>query len=137
MDKQDWLLTAIGDKIEPIQLQKTLFKFAQESGAPSSEAYSFVPYNWGPCSFDIYGDLSNLRLRGLIESVPTGRGWNTYRLTDTGRRQVLANKSKARPDLTEHLHQAREYVVGRHFEKLLQDVYRDYPEYATESLFRR
>ena len=48
MRQRDWLLLAIGDYIEPIQLQKTLFKFAREATVPTNQRYKFVPYNWGP-----------------------------------------------------------------------------------------
>ena len=79
MEQRDWLLMAIGDHIQPIQIQKTMFKFAMESNAPKDEIYDFEPYNWGPCSFEIYDDLSKLRAEGFVEAVRTGRGWSTYR----------------------------------------------------------
>src|SRR3990172_829145 len=82
--KRDWLLIALGERLEPIQVQKTLFKFAEESGAPKAEQYECVPYNWGPCSFDIYDDLGELREEQLVEFEPSGRGWNVYRVTDKG-----------------------------------------------------
>ena len=37
MDKRDWLLLIIGERMEPIQIQKALFKFAMESEAPENE----------------------------------------------------------------------------------------------------
>ena len=84
METHDWLLLAIGDRVEPIQIQKTLFKFAKESGAPEQEMYTFIPYNWGPCSLEIYDDLGQLRDEGSVEFVPSGRGWSLYQLTEAG-----------------------------------------------------
>ena len=135
MTRQDWLLLAIQDRIEPIQLQKTLFKFGQESGAPEGELYNFEPYNWGPCSFQIYEDMAQLRDQGLVEMIPTGRGWNIYGMTAIGQ-QRAAECSNA-SDLVQCLEQIRTYVVSRDFETLLTDVYDDYPDYARLSLFRK
>jgi uncharacterized protein YwgA len=137
MDKRDWLLLAIRDEMQPIQIQKALFKFAQEAGAPKEQVYEFTPYNWGPCSFGIYDDLQVLRHEGLIETVPTGRGWSAYRTTEQGTRFVVALRQKADPALFKKIDEVREWVVTRSFEKLLKDVYSEYPAYATQSMFTK
>ena len=134
MDKRDWLLLTIGECIQPIQLQKTLFKFAKESEVAQSEVYEFAPYNWGPCSFDLYNDLRNLRLEGLAEAIPSGHGWNAYRLTAPGRAKEKELLEQAKSPLIEQHKKIRAWVTKRDFEQLLNDVYKDYPEFATESL---
>ena len=111
--RQDWLLLAIRDRIEPIQLQKTLFKFSQESGAPAVELYDFEPYNWGPCSFQIYEDMAQLRSQDLVEMIPTGRGWNIYGLTAKGEQQVAEHSNGS--SLAECLDEIRTYVGGRRY----------------------
>ena len=135
--RKDWLLLALGERIEPIQLQKTLFKFAQESGAPEKETYTFQPYNWGPCSFKVYDDLSALREAGLVEFEPSGRGWNAYRVTGRGKEQITKLVHRADPRLLRKLEEARHYVTTRGFARLLEDVYEQYPEYASQSLFHQ
>ena len=135
MEKRDWLLISIGEGISPIQLQKLLFKFAKESQAPQSELYEFEPYNWGPCSFEIYDDLSALRSDNLIEPVPSGRGWSSYRLTDNGKHQASDLRNKVSSNLLEQLDEKYQYVTSRTFSELLSDVYDDYPDFATKSLF--
>lgn len=137
MKRHDWLLLAIGGEIEPIQLQKTLFKFAMESGAPSDELYPFSAYNWGPCSLEIYDDLTEMRESGLVEFVPSGRGWSLYRLAKPGRERERMLRKDADSILLKKLDDARGYVTGRDFETLLSDIYREYPDFATESLFRK
>lgn len=137
MKKRDWLLLAIGDQMQPIQIQKTLFKFAKESSVGKSETYRFVPYDWGPCSFEIYDDLGELREAGLIEAVPSGRGWNAYHLTDAGAEEAEKISSKAKASILKKLQSIRDWVTSRSFQQLLRDVYDDYPKYATESLFTR
>ena len=136
MEKFDWLLLSIGEGIEPIQLQKLLFKFAKESQAPQSELYEFEPYNWGPCSFEIYDDLSALHSDSLIEPVPSGRGWSSYRLTAKGKRKAGDIRHKVSDKLLEQLDEKYLYVTSRTFESLLADVYNDYPDFATKSLFK-
>ena len=135
MKKRDWLLLAIGDCMQPIQLQKTLFKFAMESQIPEAEKYEFVPYNWGPCSFEIYEDLSTLRTEGLIEAVSSGQGWNFYRQTEPGKQKAQALHKQASSAHVKSLEKLRDWVTSRDFETLLNDVYKQYPRYATESLF--
>jgi hypothetical protein len=135
VEKRDWLLLAIDDGMEPIQIQKTLFKFAMESGAPSNELYSFSPYNWGPCSFEIYDDLATMREENLVEFIPSGKGWNLYCLTDAGQAKKLVLKKEADSALLDRLYAARIYVTSRDFETLLKDIYKDYPKFALESLF--
>ena len=58
-----------------------MFIFAQESGVSDDESYEFVPYNWGPCSFEIYEDMDSLIDDGLVERFPTGRGLGMDTLT--------------------------------------------------------
>ena len=137
MRKKDWLLIALGDRLAPIQVQKTLFKFAKESGAPKPQQYEFVPYNWGPCSFGIYDDLGELRSEGLIEFVLSGLGWNAYRVTEKGAQVVKEVRDRADPHLLKRMDDVREWVTARSFDRLLRDVYEQYPEFAERSLFKK
>lgn len=137
MNKHDWLLLAIDDRMEPIQIQKTLFKFAMESGAPRGELYVFFPYNWGPCSLEIYDNLAEIREEGLVEFIPSGRGWNLYRLTEAGQQKKHMLRKESDSTLLERLDAARKYVTSRDFETLLHDIYSEYPDFAKESLFQR
>jgi len=137
MERCDWLLLAIGDRMEPIQIQKTLFKFAKESGAPEQELYTFIPYNWGPCSLEIYDDLGHLRDEGSVEFVPSGRGWNLYHLTEAGIKKASKLRKEANQAFIKKLDAARSYVTSRDFETLLSDIYREYPDFAAESLFKK
>jgi len=137
MNRRDWLLIALGDRLEPIQVQKTLFKFAEEAGAPEGERYEFVPYNWGPCSFAIYNDLAELREEGLVEFQPSGRGWNMYHVTAKGAELAQELRQRADPDTLGRLDDIRDYVTSRSFDTLLRDVYADYPKSAERSLFEK
>ena len=123
--------------MQPIQLQKTLFKFAMEFQIPQDEKYEFVPYNWGPCSFEIYDDLGLMREQGLVEAIPSGSGWNIYRLTELGKAKSIELLKQANSTFVGALDEVRNWVTSRDFETLLRDVYKEYPKYATESLFMK
>ena len=136
-DRGDWLLLAIGNTvIEPIQLQKLMFLFAQESTVPTDEKYDFVPYNWGPCSFEIYDDLEAFFNAGLIERYHiAGKRWCRYALTTDGRSHLRKRLLRlSRPNRLK-MYNRRRWVKNQSFEDLLHAVYRQYPEYATRSVF--
>ena len=134
MEKRDWLVMAIGDRmIEPVQLQKLLFLFAQEIRPPEREQYEFVPYNWGPCSFEIYADLEELIIDGLVERLRTDRGWFRYALTQKGRTRFTRLSRTVDKKLLAGLRRRRKWVMDKSFPDLLKAVYGKYPEYAVES----
>jgi uncharacterized protein YwgA len=134
INKDDWLLLAIGSQIQPIQIQKTLFKFSKEARVPSREQFAFRPHMWGPYSSELSAEIGRLREAGLVESHPTGRGWDTYSLTDMGIERAQSLRRVASEALS-NLDNIREWVTSRQFAKLLKDVYTDYPTYATQSVF--
>ena len=136
MEKSDWLLLAIGDgTIEPVQVQKLMFLFAKESDVPEDEAYSFVPYDWGPCSFDIYSDLDDLINSEVVDRYSTSRGWNCYGLTEKGRQLTAELIASADRTCLNKLGDLRNWVRGQSFRSLLRSVYERYPEYAVASRF--
>ena len=135
MERKDWLLMLLEEELDPIRIQKGMFLFAMESGSPSNEVYEFVPYNWGPCCFDIYDDLENLHSDGLIERRPVpGKGWFKYQITPAG--VSLVKEFNLRKDSQNYLNEVKGIIKHPSFNDLLRKVYAEYPEYATESLFR-
>ena len=139
--KSDWLLQLTGDDpIDPIRIQKGMFLFAKTAGAPQKQTYDFVPYNWGPCGFEVYDDLDDLLNQGLIEKLPVlGASWHTYRRTATGHvaaDRIAKSKSPTIRKLSAAVADIRSSIQTRSFNQLLESVYEDYPEYATKSLFR-
>ena len=136
MERDDWLLVAIGeDMIEPVQVQKTMFMFAQETEVPEAESYEFVPYNWGPCSFEIYTDLDDLIERGMVQRFPTGLGWSSYGLTDEGKARAEGLREVADESHLQELGEWRDWVTTKSFRSLLNAVYEKHPDYAISSVF--
>jgi hypothetical protein len=153
VNRRDWLLLAIAleaDGLDPIRVQKAMFLFAQEAGRPAGERYSFVAYNYGPMSRDVYRDVEALVRRGLLERRPVdGQRWSSLRATDAGHARArelleaaLARGGAAVPRPGESAAVARLREIVRtvralDFAGLLDIVYGRYPEYAQRSVFRR
>jgi hypothetical protein len=137
--RADLLLAFIGaspDAVDPIRIMKGMFLFAQESGAPQRLLYNFVPYSYGPCSFDIYSDLNDLVGQRFLQENPTASGrWALYSCTDAGLSRVAKFSSES-PKLFRKLTEGRKYVVSRDFRTLLKEVYAKYPLFASKSVFK-
>jgi DNA-binding PadR family transcriptional regulator len=125
--------------LDPVRLQKGMFLFAQESDADAEEKYSFIPYNYGPMSAQIYTDLDDLVSEGLVETVPVnGQSWSRYVATDRGRERGRALMSGEVPaPAARRLHAIKRDVASKTFREVLEDVYDRYPDFATKSVFRR
>jgi hypothetical protein len=133
-----WLLLALEGDVDPIRIQKTMFLFAMEAGAPASDRYRFEPYNWGPLSTQIYRDLEALSSAGLVEAVPVpGATYSRYRRTPKGTSIARVAALDADPHAVQFLSEHGSRLLRTDFDTMLREVYDKYPEYATKSLFRR
>ena len=137
----DWLLLLFDGAAQPldrVRIQKSLFLFAERSKALGSEKYDFVPYHYGPFSFDIYPDLDRLVAQGLLRlEVTTTSTSPRYALTAAGVSAVEELRPSAPSERLTLLHSLRDWVTERTFRALLSDLYRLYPLYAVNSIFQR
>jgi uncharacterized protein len=138
---RDWLLLLFdgaGQPLERVRIQKSLFLFAERSKAPGGEKYDFVPYHYGPFSFAIYPDLDRLVEDGLLRAeLPSASTSPRYSLTGAGAHAVEELARSAPPERLDLLRSLRDWVTGRSFRALLNDVYRLYPDYAVNSVFQK
>lgn len=139
---RDWLVLLFdraGEPLDRVRVQKSMFLFAERSKAPAGEKYEFRPYHYGPFSSQIYRDLDQLVAEGRLrlETDHDGSGSPRYSLTGTGRRTVDELRPRAAAERLELLGSLRDWVTARSFGALLNDVYRLYPQYAVNSVFRR
>src|SRR5262245_12129268 len=88
--QQVQILTALSaEPLDRIRLMKTLFLAWYRNGCPETGPFTFEPYLYGPCAFDLYTVLEDLERRGLIAQAPhTSSRWARYHLTEAGRRAV-------------------------------------------------
>jgi len=142
MQKQDWLLVYLFlptkeeiNLIDPIRIMKGLFLFKMEFKEKLYGFYDYKPYLYGPCSFEIYDDLLQLRLAGLVDeySQPLSR-WSYYRLTERGEAKAEQLIKEVSPDLLDRLKSIKMKVTELSFLNLLKEIYRQYPEYAKNSV---
>lgn len=127
-------------RLDPIRIMKGMFLFAKETPEqwmPAEARYEFVPYNYGPCSFQIYSDLDFFVASGLVESTEVpGQSWGLYSVTSAGAKfaEHIAQAMDSRP--RKYLSTIRDFVAGLSFNDLLTAVYRRYPDYAVNSVFK-
>ncbi len=128
------------DKIDPIRIMKGLFLFAKKTPDDwlSTDArYEFVPYSYGPCSFQIYSDIDGLISRGLVsEEQIQDQSWKYYSVTDKGREIAQESRKEIHSDAVGFLERIREFVSSVSFRNLLAVIYREYPDYAVNSVFK-
>lgn len=108
---------------------------------PADEAYDFVPYNYGPMSKAIYADLDGLIADGSASAQPVeGQSWSLFRATSRGLRQAqrLVNGMSGRDTpLARKLYEIKQLVAGKTLDELVDYVYERWPEYESQSVFRR
>lgn len=127
-------------ELDPIRIMKGLFLFTMEAPdkwLSSDDRYKFVPFDYGPCSFQIYSDLDQLKEYGYIRSreMP-GRSWNYYSLTSEGAKLAKDLASDMHPGIIGYLQALRDFVSSLPFRQLLAVIYRRYPKYAVNSVFK-
>lgn len=147
MKRRDWLLLFAAyegapDGLDPVRLQKGLFLFAMRATIPKREKYTFKPYDYGPMSAAIYTDLDALVDEGLLKSDPIpGRAWSRYSATEAGLLAagcVIKDASEqGKLAAAKELFAVKQTVASLSFNRLLEAVYREHPEYAVNSVFRR
>lgn len=142
MKKKDWTLLALNcseDKtLSPLQLQKSLFLLGHMySDAVSNNFYNFVPYHYGPFCLKIYEDLDFLKLKDLISiNVDTIRRWKTYSITDKGLNYVDNLKKQIKPEVYNYILEIVKWVKSRSFSQLLSSIYKQFPEFKVNSVFK-
>ncbi len=120
----------IGDKkpMSPLQLMKAIFLYTQEE--KPKDFYEFIPYLYGPCSFDVYADLKFLESNGFITSYPTYRGWSFFGITSEGEKYLMSDTKVIRK-----LDKIKKTILSKSFIGLLKYVYSKYPEFTQNSIF--
>lgn len=130
----DQILAALSAApLDRVRLMKTLFLFWYRRGKPRSGPFRFRPYLYGPCAFDLYGALEDMEREGLVVQAPHPvQRWGRYYLTELGTK-ALALAGLTRED-TEGIGEIANWAAMQGFRSLLEQVYREAPDYASESV---
>ena len=123
------LLSRANRPLSPTVFVKLAFLLRQETGLKNEPTfYDFVPYKYGPFSFALYRELTNLRRDGYV--TPDGE-----RVAICERTVDLAEEKI--DELPAAFHEAVDKVVRLYGRKsqteLVKDVYARYPWYASKN----
>jgi len=142
MKRKDWLLLAVaaaGDNgLDPVQLQKSLFLLGEKRlKALGVEFYDFEPHNYGPFSKDIYADATDLVRDGcLTKEKQPDYSWSVFKITREGQKAATKLRTEAPAEPVGYLERAVEWVRSLSFYDLVRSVYKHFPDYRANSIFR-
>jgi uncharacterized protein YwgA len=139
MDRKDWTLivtNAAGDSnLSPVQLQKALFLIGENlRNLVGDNFYEFIPYNYGPFSSAIYQDAEQMEVGGLVH-VEHG-DFNQYSITPSGQQCAIALEKNIDHEIVEYIHKLVDWVKNQSFPGLIQWIYKNYPQYSINSIYR-
>jgi hypothetical protein len=136
-ERRDQLRIALeAAPLDRVRLMKTAFLVWDQRGRPDDGPFSFEPYLYGPCAFDLYSTIDQLKARGEIVQAPASR-WALYRLTPKGYRIATAAAGRLSPDVVAALRRTAQWAAKQGFRPLLDYVYAKAPDFARRSVLRR
>ena len=123
--------------LDRVRMQKAVFLITQRGTPRLRELYEYRPYNWGPYSDALAQDVRALEATGrmAVEAAPGSR-YGRYVTTVVGEAHVIPVWNDLEPGERAFVANVRRYVTASSFNKLLREVYAEYPEFATASQFR-
>jgi uncharacterized protein YwgA len=141
------LLLAYADEEAPIEgrtrLQKMVFRVQQEHpGAVGAGGFPFEPYDYGPYSPELAEMISDLIEAGeLSETQRTledgERVKYKYELKPDGRERVEETLRDGESELLQHIERIKQQYNQMALPDVLDEIYSEYPAYATESNYSR
>jgi uncharacterized protein YwgA len=143
MNRRDWVLLALDyaapQALSPAQLQKSLFLLGAElpRHLGTNEFYTFVPYNYGPFSRQVYDDAEILAAHGLVAMLKEpGVSYPQYAATQDGQMLAATLRAKANPIATAYLERVVNWAKRQSFAQLVRSIYERYPAYRQNSVFQ-
>lgn len=137
--RQDQILVTLSAAaLDRVRLMKTLFLVWHRSGRPAESPFTWQPYLYGPCAFDLYGSLEELERDCFVAISPHPlMNRATYRLTKAGVQQVPGAEVRLGDDLATAVRTTARWTAGMGFRELLDRVYADAPDFATRSVLHQ
>jgi len=143
-DRRKWVLLALalaeGKLLSPVQLQKTVFLFGEllrPTGVIPGDFYNFVPDNYGPFCGEVYDDIRELSDEGLVSIERSASdAYPQYAATEKGIAEGLAFAHTLPESVQDYCKQLAAWVRAQSFKSLVSAVYRQFPAYRANSIFR-
>lgn len=134
---------------EPIEgrtrLQKLVFlmqKRLEETGEDplQTDDYEFIPYDYGPFSKELYDDIDETMVRGMVEGREEDLGEDKvkydYEIQEDGEQWVKDQLSKEEAQRVLGLAEEIKDEYGDiYLSDLIDEVYSRYPKYAENSIY--
>jgi uncharacterized protein YwgA len=121
--------------LDRIRMQKAVFMLVQRGPQPWRELYDYRPYNWGPYSSALNGDLGRLANESLVVTREGNSRYPAYVASPEGENHAKELLQALSPEEKRFVSAIRHYVTTRSFPQLLREVYAAYPDFATKSQF--
>lgn len=136
--KKYYILLALRQApLDRIHIMKALFLVWHKSGRKIKDYFEFVPYLYGPCSFEVYSELEKLKAEGfIVQPLHPMPQWANYYLTEKGKKDADESVKKVSPNTLRLLKEVSEEVSRLSFYELLKIVYKEAPDFAVNSMFR-
>lgn len=128
------LAAANGNEFSRVQLQKVTFLVSEEfKGRLPKDFYTFDKHNFGPFCIDIYDDTEMLHYWGWIHIKPGAeRRFDTYSIAEP----INFDGLQLDEDIKQYIKDTVTWVVEMSFGEIVRAVYRLYPEYRENSIFK-
>lgn len=122
-----------------MQLRKSLFLLGKNCPQITENGYyDFRPYNYGPFDVAVYHDAERLQAEGYItiQRLPW-RSWGEFIITPSGSEKArqLAQEQPA-AGVSEYINRLVIWVRSLTFETLVKTIYKHYPDFKENSVFR-
>lgn len=138
VSRSDILLAIIaasaGRELSRVQLQKVAFLVSEEfQGRLPEDFYTFDKHNFGPFCIDIYDDTEMLHYWGWIHiKAGAERRFDTYSIAEP----INFDGLKLDEDIKAYIKDTVTWVVEMSFGEIVRAVYRLFPEYRENSIFK-
>ena len=138
LTKKDWVLLILKEApMDRIHIMKALFLIWHRNQRKIPDYFEFVPYLYGPCSFEVYSVLKTLQYEGFIVEFPRSLfRWVKYYLTEKGKKEATMVAQKVSSDIFEIVKEVINEISKLNFYELLRKVYSEAPDFANNSLFK-
>jgi hypothetical protein len=121
--------------LDPIRLMKGAFLVSQIGPEDWRDLFAFGPYHYGPFDSSVYRARDALIESDLLRATPDGR-YDKYEVTEAGKARIAELEASMGLPVPNWMRGVGQWVTGRSFSELLNQIYKRYPEFAKRSVVR-
>ncbi len=122
--------------LTPLKLQKSVFLTKEAYPRELKDFYSFIPYNYGPFTPEIYKDADDLITHGLVQRLKSQGHLERYVITKDGLEAAKKISESFPSNVHNYVTKLIKWIQPLTFQELLSSIYKHYPRYKINSVFR-